>query len=118
MGNKGFRDLVVWQKAKNLAVRVHVCAKEGALGRSHQLCDEICRSAVSIPSNIAEGDERDTDREAVRFFYIAKGSLAELRTQLQIAYEAGFMKASLYENLEAECDRLGKMLGGLIRARS
>jgi len=50
---------------------------------------QIRRAAVSIPSNIAEGDERDTDKDAVRFLYIAKGSLAEVRTQAQIAYESG-----------------------------
>ena len=73
---------------------------------------------MSIASNLAEGDERDTDKEAVRFFYIAKGSLAELRTQIQIACEAGHLKNALYESLETECETLGKMLGGLIRTRS
>ena len=118
MGRKGFRELVVWQKAKDIAVRIHQLSGGGALGRDFGLCDQIRRSAVSIASNLAEGDERDTDKEAVRFFYIAKGSLAELRTQIQIACEAGHLKNALYESLEAECETLGKMLGGLIRTRS
>ena len=118
MSKKGFRDLVVWQKAKDLAVKVHQLSHAGEFGRDFGLCDQIRRSAVSIASNLAEGDERDTDKEAVRFFYIAKGSLAELRTQIQIACEAGHLKKPVYDDLETECERLGKMLGSLILARS
>ena len=118
MGKKGFRDLVVWQKAKDLAVRIHQLSENGALGRDFGLCDQIRRSAVSIASNLAEGDERNTDKEAVRFFYIAKGSLAELRTQIQISCESGQLKRAFYDSLEAECATLGKMIGSLIRARS
>jgi four helix bundle protein len=117
MSKKGFRDLVVWQKAKDLAVKVHQLSHTGEFGKDFGLCDQIRRSAVSIASNVAEGDERDTDRNAVRFFYIAKGSLAELRTQIQIACEAGHLKKVVYESLEADCETVGKMLGGLIRAR-
>jgi four helix bundle protein len=72
---------------------------------------------VSIASNLAEGDERDTDKESVRFFYIAKGSLAELRTQIEIAYEIGYLKNQFYERIEAECITLGKMIGALIKKR-
>jgi four helix bundle protein len=117
MGKKGFRELVVWQKAKDLAVRIHQLSANGALGRDFGLCDQLRRSAVSIAGNVAEGDERDTDKEATRFFFIAKGSLAELRTQLQIAYESGYLKKTLYEDLEANCESIGKMLGSLIKAR-
>ena len=76
------------------------------------------RSAVSVPSNIAEGDERDTDRDSVRFFYIAKGSLAELITQLEIAGEVGFLTTGQVAPLARECSELGRMLGALIKARS
>ena len=77
MGKKGFRELIVWQKAKDLAVTIYRVSEEGALSRDYGLRDQIRRSAVSVASNLAEGDERDTDKESVRFFYIAKGSLAE-----------------------------------------
>jgi len=118
MGKKGFRELVVWQRAKDQAVKIYVLSQSGALGRDLGLIDQLRKSAVSIASNVAEGDERETDKEAVRFFYIAKGSLAELRTQVQIACEAGHLKKDLYDDIEADCDTLGKMLGGLIRTRS
>jgi four helix bundle protein len=116
MGKKGFKDLLVWQRAKNLAISVYRLSSKD-LRVDNGLRTQIQRSAVSIASNIAEGDERHTDKEAVRFFFVAKGSLAELRTQLQIAYESGHLTQSLYDDLEAECVILGKMLGSLIRAR-
>ena len=61
------------------------------------LRDQVRRSAVSVASNLAEGDERDTDKESVRYFFIAKGSVAELRTQLQIAHESGYLNGTIYE---------------------
>lgn len=79
--------------------------------------DQIRRSAISIASNLAEGDERETDKESIRFFYIAKGSLAELRTQVQIAHEIGYLKRELYKTLENECIELGRMIGRLIQVR-
>lgn len=117
MGRNGFKELVVWQRAKDLAVQTYTLSKQGGLGRDRSLSDQIRRSAVSIASNIAEGDERETDKEAARFLFIAKGSLAELRTQLQIAYESGLLDKALYESVEPECERLGNMIGKLIRSR-
>ena len=114
----GYRNLVVWQKAKALAVSVYKVADAGPLSRDFGLRDQICRAAVSVPSNIAEGDDRDSDKEAVRFLFIAKGSLAELRTQLEIAKETGRLQESEYESLEARCGEVGRMLGGLIRAKA
>lgn len=81
------------------------------------LRDQLRRSAVSIASNLAEGDERDTDKESVRYFFIAKGSVAELRTQLQIAHESGYLSGSIYEKFESEYLLLGKRIGKLIQAR-
>jgi len=64
-----------------------------------------------------EGDERDTDRDSIRFFYFAKGSVAELRTQLEIAFEVGYVDKSTFEKLDDECCQIGRMIGGLINAR-
>ena len=117
MGRKGFQDLIVWQKAKDLAVNIYKISESGALSRDFSLRDQIRRSAVSIASNLAEGDERDTDKESIRFFYIAKGSLAEFRTQTQIANEIGYLEKKIYEKIETECNELGKMIGKLIKVR-
>jgi four helix bundle protein len=118
MGKEGFRALNVWQKSKDLAVRVYRISNTGSLSKDYGLRDQIRGSAVSIPSNIAEGDERDTDKDSVRFFYMSKGSLAELRTQLLIAHEIGYLELVLFEDLEKECISIGKMLGKLIKSRT
>ncbi len=108
----------MWQRAKDLAVVIYKLSEQSRLGKDFVLSRQIRRSAVSIASNIAEGDERETNKEANRFFYIAKGSLAELRTQLQIASESGLLEKSTYEAVEPDCERLGFMIGKLIRSRS
>jgi four helix bundle protein len=71
-----------------------------------------------VPSNIAEGDERDTDKDSVRCFYIAKGSLAELRTQLEIASEVGALPDAVCKPLLETAASVGRQLGALIKARS
>ena len=118
MGNKGFRDLLVWQKGKDLAVEIYKMTNERNFAKDFGFRDQIRRSAISIPSNIAEGDERNTDKEAVRFFFIAKGSLAELSTQWQIACEIGYLDKEVYDGFDKRFVELGKMLGALIKARS
>ena len=117
VGNQGFKDLAVWQKAKDLAVLIYRISNHDLKDIDFGLRDQIRRSAVSVASNLAEGDERDTDKEAVRYFFIAKGSVAELRTQLQIANESGHLNGTTYETLEKEYAILGKRIGKLIQAR-
>ena len=107
----------VWQRAKDLAVQIYKISDKAALGKDFGLRDQIRRSAVRISSNPAEGDERDTDKESVRFFYSAKGSFAELCTPLQIAFEISHIERDTLKSLERECSRLGKMIGALIKAR-
>ncbi len=114
----GFKDLKVWQQGKKLAVEVYLITKNESFRKDYTLRDQLRRAIVSIPSNIAEGDERGTNKEAVRFFYIAKGSLAELQTQLVIAHEIGYLSLEILRDLDKKCQTLGKMLGSLIKARS
>jgi four helix bundle protein len=118
MGSEGFRDLKVWQKGKNLAVAIYRLTSNSPLAKDFGLSDQLRRAAVSIPSNIAEGDERDTNRDSIRFLYIAKSSLAEVRTQLEIAREVGLLPQSDHDLIEKECAEIGRMLGALIKARS
>ena len=118
MGTEGYRELRVWQRAKELAVPIYGLSSSGPLSRDFGLRDQIRRAAVSIPSNIAEGDERDTNKDSVRFLSIAKGSLAELRTQLEIARDIGALDPGKFSQLEVTCAEIGRMLGSLIKARS
>lgn len=118
MAECGFRSLVVWQKGKILATDVYRLTKAEAIRHDFSLIDQLRRSAVSVPSNSAEGDERKSDKDSVRFFHIAKGSLAELATQLEIARDVEYFTAAQVEPLIVQCAELGKMLGALIRARN
>lgn len=118
MSDYGFRSLLVWQKAKTLATDIYRLTNGGSIKRDFSLIDQLRRSAVSVPSNIAEGDERRSDRDSIRFFYIAKGSLAELATQLEIARDVGYFTNEQTEPLIARSSELSKMLGALIRART
>ena len=112
-----FKDLKVWQLGKSLAVEIYRLTDAEKFRFDHGLRDQMRRAAVSIPSNIAEGDERDTDKEAVRFFYIAKGSIAELNTQLIIAKEIGYVGSEAFSRIEEACNHIASMLGSLIKAR-
>jgi four helix bundle protein len=118
MSEHGYRSLVVWQKAKALAVEIYRLTNGESIKRDFSLVDQMRRSAVSVPSNIAEGDERKSDKDSIRFFQIAKGSLAELSTQLEIARDVGYFPAPQVELFTMQCEELAKMLGALIRARN
>ena len=76
------------------------------------------KAALSVPSNIAEGNARGSDRDCARFLWIARGSLAELSTQADIANAIGLLEPDLATNWQQECDRLGGMLRRLIERRS
>ena len=116
MGN--FKQLRVWQFAKELAVKVYKLTQNQQFKKDFGFKDQIQRAAVSIPSNIAEGDELGTDKLSVRYFYIAKGSSAELMTQLIIANEIGYIDSDISSVLIDDCDKISSMLAKLIRARS
>jgi len=116
MGN--FLKLRVWQLAKELAVTIYKVTSNPTFSKDYGLKDQIQRSAVSIPSNIAEGDELDTDKQSVKHFYIAKGSTAEVLTQLIIAEEIGYIDLETKETLVNNCRVISVMLTKLIDARS
>jgi four helix bundle protein len=118
MGKESFKKLLVWQRAKEIAVQIYRLTKESALAHDYALTDQIRRSAVSVASNIAEGQERDSDKDGNRFLWMAKGSIGELRTQLQIAVETGQIPEKAYESIDANCETLAKMIGRLIQSRS
>jgi four helix bundle protein len=116
MGN--FRKLLVWQKSKDLVVKIYQIVKTNPISKDYGLKDQIQRAAVSIPANIAEGDELDTDKQSVRHFYIAKGSAAELQTLLIIANETGLLESEIMEYHVNECKIISAMLSKIIKARS
>ena len=113
-----FQKLKVWQCAKDLAVSIYRIINKDPLNRDYCLKDQIWRSAVSIPSNIAEGDELDTNKQSIKFFYIAKGSTAELLNQAIIAHEIGYLPQQQFDLLSEECNAISSMLTKLIKTRS
>ena len=113
-----FMELKVWQRAKDLAVYIYNITSKGAIAKDFGFTDQIRRAAVSIPSNIAEGDELGSNKQAVKFFYIAKGSSAELLTQAVIALEIKYIDNKSFMHIEAECAAISGMLGRLIKVRS
>lgn len=113
MAYSSFEELEVWQRATNLAVRVYDGLKTC---RDFGLKDQMTRAAVSIASNIAEGAERDTKAEFVRYLHIAKGSAADLRTQIYIASRVGVLGTKEQESLVDELERISSMIHGLIKS--
>lgn len=118
VSKSNFKELKVWQESKQLAVEIYKLTNNETFNKNYGLKDQIQRSAVSIASNIAEGSERDTDKEFIRFLYIAKGSLAELITQLEIAYEIGYIAKDELQNQEEKCNSIARKIGALIRTIS
>jgi len=118
MGKGGFQELKVWQKGKDLSVYIYTITSSGKWDKDFGLRDQLRRASVSIPSNIAEGDERGTDKEAVRYFYISKGSSSEVLTQAIIAIEIGYLADETFAEIESRCMEISSMLSKLISARS
>jgi four helix bundle protein len=112
-----YRDLSAWKAAKALAVEVYRVVNVVTLRNDFALVDQIRRSAISVPSNIAEGAGRGTNQDAHRFLYVARGSLGELRTQVEIIREVGLMEPAACAALLDRADEVGRLLGGLIRFR-
>lgn len=113
-----FRDLNVWKSARDLAVLVFRECEGSKIKSAYALRDQIQRAAVSVPSNIAEGDERGTNRDSLRFLHIAKGSLAELETQIEISLVIGYISEDTYRRLINHIGETTRLVGGLIRSRT
>ena len=113
MGYTSFEDLEVWKRSARLAVTVYDVLRDC---RDYGLKDQMTRAAVSMASNIAEGAERDSRAEFMRFLHIAKGSAAELRTQVYIAQRIGVFSGSPASELATECKEISAMLHGLIQS--
>ena len=104
---KSHRDLLVWQKAVELALHLYEITKNFPPEERFGLTSQMRRAAVSIPSNIAEGAARDSHKEFIRSLYTALGSLAELETQLLLSKELGFVESS---KMDEDIERIRKML--------
>ncbi len=111
-----FEDLIAWQRARKLAGLVYDVTREGEFARDFGLSRQMKRAAVSIMSNIAEGHERGGAKEYARFLGIAKGSCAEVRSQLYVALDVAYLDRKTFVELLEKTRELGRILGGLRRA--
>jgi four helix bundle protein len=109
----GFRDLKVWQAAMCLAEEVYRLSAQFPKHEIYGLASQLQRAAVSIPSNIAEGQARNSNKEFHYFFGIARGSLAELETQLMLAQQFGYLTEEKVNHTLGKAEEVGKMLKGL-----
>jgi four helix bundle protein len=108
---RSFEDLEVWKEGCDLAEAIYREAREGELRRDYGFRDQLTRAAISIPANIAEGKERQTVPELIRYLYIAKGFGGELRTQIHIAQRIGYFDQTTSQNLSERMTILSKKLG-------
>ena len=115
MSGTRFKDLEVWMRARELTARVYWLTRTGGLTQDSALCRQMCRAAVSVMSNVAEGYERGGNRELVNFLSMAKGSAAEQRSQSYVAEDAGLPDSGRAEQLRRDCLVLSRMLAGFIR---
>ncbi len=111
-----FEDLIAWQKAKQLAKDVYEVTRIGAFSRDFGLSNQIQRAAVSVMSNIAEGFERHRPGEFHQFLSIAKGSCAEVRSQLYIAHDIGYVNQEQFQKLLSQAEEVTRILAGLRKA--
>lgn len=114
--NRGFEDLSVRRKARELAADIYRSTADGAFAKDFSLKDQMRRASVSIASNIAEGHARESRQDTIRFLFIAKSSAAELSTQLYIAEDIEHLPAEVAQSLRARCEEIAGMLRGLIRS--
>ncbi len=108
-----FEKLVAWQKARELTREIYKITGEGDFARDFGLRDQLRRAAVSVMSNIAEGFERNRHGEFHQFLSVAKGSCAEVRSQLSIAFDVGYLRLDQFEKVLAQAEEVGRITGGL-----
>lgn len=105
-----FEDLICWQKARELTKFVYAISKYPGFDADRGLQDQIRRAAVSVMSNIAEGFDRGTKFELVNYFYIAKGSCGEVRAQLYVAFDVGYIDISKFRYGLGLCDECSRLI--------
>lgn len=112
---KSHKDLKVWQKALKLSLKTYEITESFPDTEKFGLTSQIRRSAVSIPSNIAEGKNRGTKQDYRQFLRIARGSLAEYETQIEISFKLKLLDQTDYKNISTYIMEIGKMLNAIIK---
>jgi four helix bundle protein len=113
---RNYRDLIVWQEGIKIAKSVYLLTTKFPKQETYALADQIRRAAVSVPSNIAEGQARKSPGDFKRFLHIALGSLAEVDTQLVLAQEFGYLSRDDVDQMDLQIQELRKKLYALMNS--
>lgn len=114
-GFQCFEEIEAWRKSRELTRRVYEISAQGAFARDYGLCDQLRRASVSVMSNIAEGFERGGNREFIHFLSISKGSAGEIRSQIYVALDQGYIDKVTFDTIHALTREVSRMIGGLIQ---
>lgn len=115
MGN--MNSMQVWKEAKGLAAKIYILSGSGNFAKDYSFKDQIRRAALSVPSNLAEGEESLFPKVSIKFFGIASASLAELRTQFEIARDISYVEEKEYVEISNTMEILAKRIKKLIQYR-
>jgi four helix bundle protein len=108
-----FEDLIAWQKARVLTRDIYLATRQGQFARDFGLSGQMQRASVSVMSNIAEGFERGGLAEFHQFLSTAKGSCAEVRSDLYVALDVGYLSEPRWKELSVQAEEVGRIIGGL-----
>jgi four helix bundle protein len=108
-----FEDLIAWQKARELTKAIYTVTQGETFKRDFGLSSQLQRASVSIMSNIAEGYERSSSQDFQRFLWMAKASCAEVRSQLYVALDIGYLSQADFADLIRQAEEVSRILGGL-----
>ena len=113
-GFKTFEEIIAWQEGRKLVKQVYALTRVGDFSRDYGLRDQIQRAAVSICSNIAEGFERRGNREFIKYLWIAKGSAAEVSSQIYHVLDVGYISQEQFNGVYDAAKRIGSLIHRLI----
>ncbi len=108
-----FEDLIAWEKSKSLSMSIYKVSSSESFAKDYALKNQIRRASISIMSNLAEGFERYSNREFRQYLSIARGSAAEVRSQLYLAHGLGYISREEFTELVDRCYEISKIIGGL-----
>ena len=115
---KRIKDLIIYQKAKELVIQVYKLLEQFPDAERFALCNQLRRAVVSIPSNIAEGMGRVSNKDQAHFLNIAYGSLMEVYAQLDIAHDLGYVNNEMFNQVESDVEEISKMISAMASLRS
>ncbi len=110
---RSFEDIIAWKKSQDLAVEIY---KIFGKSKDFGFRDQICRASLSISNNIAEGFDRDSKKEFIRFLYYAKGSCSEVKSMLYLGERLSYLNKDQRHELQGTCDQISRIIRGLIKS--